>query len=40
MAGAVGGSEGIWRELVEDWAEGKVRESFFMLRERPLLGGG
>ena len=37
-----GGSEvrGLKREFVEDVAEGRVRESFFMLRERCLLGGG
>ena len=29
------------RELVEDWAEGRVRDSFFMFREvRGLLGLG
>ena len=30
---------GLKRELVEDVAEGSVRESFFMLREWGLLGG-
>ena len=28
------------REFVEDCAEGRVRESFFMLRERDFVGGG
>ena len=31
---------GLQRELVEDIALGRVRESFFMLRERCLLGVG
>lgn len=38
----LGGSEvtGLKREVVEDCAEERLSESFFMLRERGLLGGG
>lgn len=36
---ALWGSEGIWSELLEDCADGRVKDNFFMfLRDRTLWG--
>ena len=39
--GSLGSTAGRARELVEEWADGRVMDSFFMLRrDRGLLGEG